>query len=128
MATVGETTAPPLLTGPRALELLREVVAEQPDFVYERVPVEDLGPSCLYQFDGKPSCIVGQVLFRHGWSIGELAALDARRPLPAAHCLPSKLVDSDARAILNEAQGFQDSGVPWRSVLQAIVRPASMLV
>jgi hypothetical protein len=109
--------APPveILTAGRALELLREVVAERPDYIYEGV--------CSYADpDGTcPRCLVGHVLHRHGFPVADLAAMDEAED--GAACLLPALtggrVTPDAAGILYAAQLVQDALRPWSEALAA---------
>lgn len=59
----------------RALELLEAVVAETgEDFTYG-LPGDD--KSCLYAYDGAPSCMVGRALYKAGVTVDQLSDLDS---------------------------------------------------
>jgi hypothetical protein len=106
-----------VLDGPTALRLLREVVGERPDHVY--MPPGGEGTACRYVHRGKPSCLVGHVLARHGFTAEQLAALD---DIVSALLLPQYfpgLVTEDAAQILLYAQGMQDAGHTWGEALTA---------
>jgi hypothetical protein len=110
----------PTLDAARALQLLREIVAERPDYVYDPPGVG----RCVYTYAGKPSCIVAHVLTRAGWPVQRLITLDRRRPKLAsvlAHLLPRYLpgVSEEAAQILRAAQKNQDQDHPWRQALAA---------
>lgn len=92
-----------------ALESLRAVAAERPDFVYN----PDGEAECIYfKSDGTPSCLVGQVLAQNG------ATASALRPfnnygvdgLVACGILD---VDDMTRRALTAAQSAQDGGRTW---------------
>lgn len=100
----------------RAVELLKEVAEERPDFVY--APPNDQG-ACVYVHEGEPSCIVGHVLVRMGVPTEHLD-FDVPDNIPTAIGLLSRLeetglvdVNSDDAWVLERAQREQDSGVPW---------------
>jgi hypothetical protein len=110
------------ITGAQALRLLREVVAESPDFIY-KPPADDVQSVCVYAYDGQPSCIVGKALYRAGYDVDVLAALDCAND-PGAYNL-AKLgiaADGDALAIFAAAQRVQDrsyEGNTWTDALAA---------
>ena len=93
---------------------VKKVAAERPDYVYSEEP-------CQYQYDGKPSCIVGHALHRLGVSIEALEALDAAQEgggVPASGLpsyLPILVEEGSRSALLSvcEAQEAQDDGIPW---------------
>lgn len=85
------------------------------DRVYERPDGPD--GRCLYTHDGKPSCIVAQVVAAHGYNTGILE--ENIRPMVA---LPKADITAEIKAqrILQDAQYEQDSNAPWRdSVTEA---------
>jgi hypothetical protein len=109
------------ITGPRALVLVREVVAEGPDMVYESPFPESPFPTaarnrpCVYIGpDGGPSCIVARVLVRAGVAPSEIAVYEEE----AADGLP--WVDEGAGLLLRVAQVLNDDGMPWRRVLTQV--------
>lgn len=93
---------------------VKKVAAEQPDYVYPE-------QYCQYQYDGKPSCIVGRALHRLGVPVESLAVLDAANLHGGvtAGDLPDQfpdLVEADSESALIalvEAQEAQDSRIPW---------------
>jgi hypothetical protein len=107
---VGQNEPQPI-DGPTALRLLREVVAERPNYRY-RAP--DDRESCVYAYDGQPSCLVGHVLHRVGFS---LALLEYLGEDSIDGC--AVVADETARKILGSAQGEQDGGLPWATALQS---------
>lgn len=102
-----------ILTEARAMELLREVVAERPDYVD---PNASRG-GCMYlEYDSDggpvaPSCIVGHVLYRHGWTLDNLWSREITNP--------SQFEEIDVRAAmrLSVAQEAQDEGRTWATAL-----------
>jgi hypothetical protein len=111
---------PESLTGPRTLALLREVVAERPNYVYE--PPSNDG-RCVYVHGGACSCIASHVLHRAGATLEELERLDAAElwgGVPVANVGDYlDWVDDDAAAILDSAQAVQDDGHSWADALAA---------
>lgn len=112
------------LTGPRALELVREVVGADPDYTYDP-PGE--GGECLYVVDDplgggpEPSCLVGRVLVRAGWDPESLivrVAMADGDGRPTGTFGPDEM-DAAAYAILARAQQIQDRCLPWRQALAA---------
>lgn len=120
-----------LIDARRALELLIDVVDGNENYVYEKLPVgPDASEKCVYAHDGQPSCLVGQVLFRAGWTVEEIAALDPKwdsdtlQPYGgySADEIPGYFPDRMthvAGQILAGAQGAQDTGSPWGVALEA---------
>lgn len=115
------------LTYDRALELAREVVADfGEDYLYpedhKRVqwvdePESPGNPlSCVYVHNGAPSCIVGQILHRHGVSVDDLAAEEFDSADPVSYRLARATVE--ARDFLNEVQNRQDNGKTWGQSLE----------
>jgi len=103
---------PEFLTYDRALELLREVIAEKgEDFVYEPIGEDE---TCLYVHDDQPSCIVGHVLVRAGVSLPELVAVETCTPRDVTRA-PAFLTwaDERARRLLTRVQDGQDNSKPW---------------
>lgn len=109
------------ITKPKAKQLLRDVVHGNESYVYHS---EDHGDRCVYEYDGKPSCVVGHVLYRAGVTVEVLAELDA--------LFYSALLDDDPVDMLKEAgltmtkparnllammQTRQDHGHSWGSAL-----------
>jgi hypothetical protein len=120
------TVAPQPIDGPTALRLLREVVAERPDFVY-KPPDEEAG-GCVYVWEGKLSCLIAHVLFRAGWTVEQIAALDQ---VGSAESLAENgfvIGDDAAVQILDVAQAVQDRGVcTWAQALAAAEEKAAQL-
>lgn len=104
------------LTYDRAVELAREVVAEFGEgYVYPEYQkaAESPGssPSCVYVYDGKPSCLVGQILHRHGVSLVALSM----REFSGAWFVSAELCHASekTRQFLDSAQSSQDKGNTW---------------
>lgn len=100
----------------RALELLTDVVdSGGDDYVYPKVPMSpnSQGWGCRYEFQGKPSCMVGHALVRAGVEVGVLADLD--RSGPRAFNLPDFMpfVSPGAAQVFDAAQTLQDNGKTW---------------
>jgi hypothetical protein len=113
------------LTYDRAVELAREVVAEfGEDYLYpedhKRGEIERDGiSSCVYVHDGKPSCLVGQILHKHGVSLEDLAANEFQ----GAWSVSERYAGADyhAKFFLDVAQGKQDSGMSWGEAVRLAV-------
>jgi hypothetical protein len=95
---VGQNEPQPI-DGPTALRLYR---------------APDDRESCVYAYDGQPSCLVGHVLHRVGFS---LALLEYLGEDSIDGC--AVVADETARKILGSAQGEQDGGLPWATALQS---------
>jgi hypothetical protein len=109
---------PEFLTYSRAVELLREVVAEAgEDFVYES-PIEPKS-RCLYVHDGQPGCIVGHVFHRAGVSVEDLAGVEDWTPLDYEEVRQfCDWADEPARKLLAAVQVQQDDCTPWGEALR----------
>lgn len=110
------------LTPMKALELLREVVAEYgEDYVYTNPygakggETDDFGEpvSCFYVHSDKPGCIAGHALHRAGLTLERLtywesSAVDFIDDVPEA-----------TGGLMREAQFSQDHGGTWGQALAA---------
>ena len=102
----------------------REVVQEfGEDFVYQ--PVTLFGSdgeeytSCMYVEDGKPSCIVAQILTRLGVSLDDLKKYEGCTVYSmSSHLIP----DSETRNYLFVMQREQDTCQTWGKSLLAAER------
>ena len=114
------------LTPRRALELMREVVAEYgADHVYVdpngRTADGLDGVTCVY-VDWKasrPSCLVGHALFRAGVTVEQLAELDYAEDgsdINGVYSDAFELVDG-AELVFSAAQMAQDKGQTWGTAL-----------
>jgi hypothetical protein len=120
---------PQPIDGPRALQLLREVVAERPGYVY-KARENDLGleVGCVYQWKGEPSCVVARVLHRAGYSIDLLRRLDGMGAIRTAASIAGLAMTTAAVNILAAAQDTQDTQVePWSRALDAAEREAQFV-
>lgn len=113
------------LTTGEFLHTLREVVAEKgAGYVYPESEKDDTG-SCRYRYEGKPSCIIGHVLDRLGFGVGEsweqTKASFVLRPLGAS---PS------VQRLADAAQLAQDEGRSWGEALaeaERLVTPEAIV-
>ena len=114
----------PEIDGATALRLLREVVAERPDYVYV-APNGHLS-TCKYVWQEQPSCVVAHVLIRAGYGVQDIAHLDVWGSfLFAAPHVPQIHVDEAAKVILDTAQSIQDEQFePWSTALAAAEQKA----
>jgi hypothetical protein len=109
---------PELLSYDRTVELLHEVIAEKGEnFVYREPGDSD---ACLYAHGDEPGCLVGQVLFRAGVPMEDIAALDKAASTDVASLaaeferwMPRSAVD-----LLSDAQNQQDGGATWGYALE----------
>lgn len=85
---------------------VREIVAEDPKFVYKTIPVP-YSSSCFYERNGKPSCLIGRALFKIGVSIETLAEMDKDHPEQA-----------DGTAITSYFPNNADDRVRWLEIVQ----------
>jgi hypothetical protein len=115
-----------IITPEVALDTLREVVAEAgEDYTY---PPAMKGEACTYVAGGKPSCLIGRVLFKLGVPLERLEEADRAQGgtgEPAFELLGTLKgegvvdVDLDVRHLFSEAQFAQDNGSCWGSALAA---------
>lgn len=109
----------------KVLETLREIVAEQPDYVYKS-PEHQRGvfarcfyvhtdPAVPHDIDkAVAGCLVGHVLNRLGVSLLELKQHEGEDAKYAADNLG---LGSVAGCVLQRAQGAQDDGETWAGAL-----------
>jgi hypothetical protein len=113
----------------RAIELLREVVAEfGRDYRYEKVAHPHGGEGCLYVNRGECSCLVAHALHRVGVEVEDLSRMDgyddnddteigtAYRRLP-----PHVELTEGAVQVFAAAQTAQDHGRVWGTALEEAV-------
>jgi len=111
----------------RALELLREVVAEfGEDYKYPHYPAERLPDGrklrCFYVRDDQPSCIVAHVLHRAGIPVQDLVKVEGLGPADTeGTTLFGQWADLLARQLLREVQVQQDEGETWGNALQIVL-------
>lgn len=113
------------IDGDRALDLLLHRVRDNENLVYNKF-VE--APTCRYQDDGCPSCLIGAALFDAGVPVEVLENWDNLRPCDTDPNgvwsgagvgieevpLPDGLViTKKAMVIFRRAQGDQDLGYRW---------------
>jgi hypothetical protein len=113
------------LTYDRAVELAREIVAEfGEDYVYpedhkrhEYGDDDNQGGNmlCVYVHEDKPSCIVGQILHKHGVSVEALKAHEFKGARTVSYATAE--ADEKARFFLTGAQSHQDKGNTWGEAL-----------
>jgi hypothetical protein len=109
-------SASPALTQQQAETLLAEVAAEHPARVIK---------TGRYAIRDEPSCLVGHVLHRAGWSIADLATADEADS--GAPCAADALVHlgrfagltPDAARLLRVAQEWQDDCASWAEATAA---------
>lgn len=105
------------ITRKKALKLAKERVEKNPDYVYSsraQEPGSD-GLSCRYEFNGRPDCLVGCVLYDAGVPLSVLRSWDrnAEGNLYEVR-LPAYLeITERALVFLQVAQASQDSGDRW---------------
>jgi len=104
------------------------VDANGEDFIYQKALVGSVGiKRCVYVYEGKPSCIVGQFLFALGVPLERLEEADWRTfggGTPADELIGELVeegriqVESGVAVALTEAQNTQDWGLKWGIVLR----------
>lgn len=105
-----------VITGERALELLRQVVAEVGEtFVYRRPAGHD---ACVYVHSGAAACLVGHALLAAGARLEDLKQL-RDCSIDAVSRVGRLWLEWDAAVVFNTAQLLQDEGASWGAALQA---------
>lgn len=114
--------------GRKLIADVRAVAAERPDHIYEKPNVgSDIenARTCVYVWNGKPSCLIGQGLWRGGL-IDALFADEEMNYEGILHLADSdwwtnikeyaSLSDREV-AWLRDAQRVQDAGEPWGAAI-----------
>lgn len=111
----------PTVSEARVMATLREVVAERPEYVYERdgqfASGDADGISCLYVHRDGPGCLVGTVLHRIGVPLDKLATWEGSGAYVVAGM--TAYMPDTARNALARAQDAQDAGATWSAALAA---------
>lgn len=120
-----------ILDTEQVVDLLREVVAEKGEgYVYPHVPNPTGVVGCRYEYEGAPSCLVGHVLHRAGWSVEALKSLDWsgisaqdlwHQSLPEG----VGVVTMAAAEVLERAQIHQDDGDSWGFAAREAIKVAN---
>ncbi|MEU4920291.1 hypothetical protein AB0G29_13150 [Streptomyces parvus] len=112
---------PMSITDEKVMKTLKEVVAGNPDRIYEAPEhqLADEPSACFYVHTDdltndpvSPGCLVGQVLNRLGLSLDRLAELEGHDAHQAVAALGLPLTDRTVNA-LGQVQHGQDSGQTW---------------
>jgi hypothetical protein len=107
---------------------LEQIVATQPDFVYEPISAEKHGATCLYAYNDAPSCVVGHLCHTLGLSVAQLEFLDDASEIlgdtgiGAFFNQGTILADRRTETLLREVQQYQDSGATWGEALSHAVK------
>lgn len=109
---------------------VREIVAEDPDFVYQMPESDGGGGKCVYVDNGEPSCLFGRAFVELGVPLDEVARMDQdnhgiKTVLEKAHGVDYTLVgpkeDAPERIKrahwMSEMQNWQDDEEPYGRVL-----------
>lgn len=120
-----------ILDTEQVVDLLREVVAEKGEgYIYPHVPNPTGVVGCRYEYEGAPSCLVGHVLHRAGWSVEALKSLDesgsSAQDLWYLN-LPEGVgvVTKAAAEVLEKAQVYQDDGACWGFAVREAIKVAN---
>jgi hypothetical protein len=88
-----------------------------------------------YEPDGAPSCILGHLLHKHGVTRDDLTQHRVNNSAAAGSLFAGSIIaptdpkEADAlRALLSEAQSYQDAGNPWGQALDAGRRRARRIL
>lgn len=119
------------------LTVAREVVAEKgEDYVYPRSEKKSRNPVtsridevCQYAYEGRPSCLVGHVIYRLDPDAFSSVMESEAKYGPAAAAelvlegiLPEDFWDAEAENAMQEAQVAQDKGATWGRALDTAER------
>lgn len=63
---------------PAIVQKVREIVERDPHFVYDPPTASDGDPTCSYEYEGQPSCLLGKAMFECGVPIEELRRMDRK--------------------------------------------------
>lgn len=103
------------ITADDTIATLRAVVKGKEGFHYK--PPD--GDTCVYICGGKPSCLVGHVLYSLGWPVERLMDFDSQRSngIGSLRVCYGDIATQDAVDILEAAQDTQDLGGSWGEAL-----------
>jgi hypothetical protein len=110
------------------VEKLNEIVNEYgADHVYEKHSDSDVS-RCLYVWKGEPDCIIGKLLVKLGFTVGNLYSIEGESAAEAFNKLYGLDIDMLRRRdwpkviqLVWDVQSRQDGGMPWgRAVSEGI--------
>jgi hypothetical protein len=109
------------ITDEKIMATLREVVAERPEFIYQKPPASEGHIAvCRYVHGDVPGCLIGHVLHRLGVSLETLSVHEGQ---PAQYLAGTLDIGGDAvRWALGAAQEAQDGGSTWHEALACAER------
>ncbi len=112
----------PMLTLEMVRPMAVEIVSDRPDHVYQ---LQSTTGECKYTQGGSPDCLIGQILFRLGYSIEDLERFDicylgTDHGTDIASLINYGFVSADdsAREYMSILQANQDLGVTWGDALK----------
>lgn len=116
-----------------AVTTLRTIADSRPDFIYNASDDGELG-SCVYFRDGQPSCILGQLLARHGVTpdelttyvpvSGEYVGMAGANGTVIRRLVDWGVVEVDSQRTLDlliKVQRNQDRGSAWLAAVESAV-------
>lgn len=108
-----------MLTKGKVLALLEQVVTGKETFVYQPVSYrpESSHAACRYVHEGKPSCIVGQVLALAGWPLESLVEQEGQGAGQLKAPPGFERITPAAARVLDAAQDASDSQQQWQYAL-----------
>jgi hypothetical protein len=118
------------LTYEETLADLRALVAERGDGYVYTMP-DEIGACVYFAPDGSPSCIVGGVLARHGWTANDAYEEGVNEDTGVSTLTedrgdgPLLSVDDRTRVLLHVAQVKQDADLPWGEAVALAVEYAT---
>lgn len=104
------------ITEQMLIDSLYEIVAENPDYVYDDRDAEGF---CRYFNDeGEPSCVVGHVLARNGIVAEQVAPIKYSGAAAVIRETTGVLPSLSGSTLFYEMQAWQDAGTPWGEALE----------
>lgn len=103
-----------MIDSSQVVEEVKRLAKEKPDFVYA---IPEDAETCLYVFNGKGSCIVGQALINLGILAEDIAEHEGQ---PASDVMEDLLDDPNSghNFWLDQVQSEQDGRVPWGKAVE----------
>jgi hypothetical protein len=103
------------------LRAIRSSVPE--DYVYQPPDPEDVTTCRYFEDDGKPSCLIGHILARHGVTKADVGHRNTG--VTVSTLIDEGLIEVDTgemHTILVGIQNWQDGGMQWHTIVKTILR------
>lgn len=105
-------------TGQKLIQLVREIAAENPEYVYTK-PFQ-FESTCFNVYGGKPSCLIGHALFRAGLIDASFEGSDYNQSgIRAVSKHIGIQLDDFELSWLIRVQQYQDTSYPWGSAVRS---------